>query len=207
VSQAPAWLSYAAPIVAAVALFVSVGTYRRAGPRIRAKLTVSPLSVQAGVTDDFMLALTVTNKGLAPVDLKGFYLGISMLFLNGRIWEYTNEDIYEGENLIYRLEGGSTRSWTLSSDEPRVRGSQMNRQNKTRTKITRGKLIHLPRLLSFVVTIDLGNGVQVNAPLSILQSFRYTRWAGTSNAAHRADLSEKDSRKPVESDDGSTPAG
>src|SRR4051794_28235974 len=127
-SAAPVWLSYVSPAIAMVALLISLATYRRAGPRIRARLILPEFPSAEGhdyvsylkglVDDDYILELRLYNRGLAAVDVSGFFSSIGLAAYHVSPFEFTSSDFYSGPALPMRLEGGSSQTWELSLVEP-----------------------------------------------------------------------------------------
>ncbi len=114
VPPAPAWLSYASPAVAALAFLLALATYRRAGPQVTARIQVSSGTAEDGFGSDLLITLRLANKGLAPVDIEALYIGLSAFSAAIRIGEIMNIDMVNGEQLPYRLEGTSVRTWVWS---------------------------------------------------------------------------------------------
>ncbi len=181
--QAPAWLSYAAPSIALVALIVSVvalgvaiATYRRAGPRVR--LTArSPWGWKIG-NNDLQLTVIARNSGLAPVQIVGVRLAFEGMFNLGFLpsLDLTNDDRYDGPDLKLTLANGHEAAWTFDAIAAMKRqfgenydGPAMpdlfSRPGALRHAIKRrlGRMLIPLSFLWFgiVAVVDLGNGVQV----------------------------------------------
>jgi hypothetical protein len=112
---APVWITYVTAGVAVVALMVSFATYLRAGPRIRVRMN-PPHNRRSSKDSD--LTVTVTNKGLAPVDVLAIILGFRSFFSLIYIVELSPAYRHTGEELPLRLEPGSQRKWSYKISEP-----------------------------------------------------------------------------------------
>jgi hypothetical protein len=122
-STAPAWLSYASPAIALLALLVSLATYRRAGPRIRAKLRLAEQTRREEIIDDILVTLSVKNTGHKPKKVYGFSVslpdvgGVARIaglgLVRGVFLKITAEDIYAGEALPHEVPETDRREWTL----------------------------------------------------------------------------------------------
>jgi hypothetical protein len=145
VTAAPVWLSYAAPTIALVALLVSLATYRRAGPRIRARLSVPDFPSAEGedvfsyistiVENDFILTLRLYNRGLAAIDVTGFFASVGLSGYHISPFEFTQSDFYSGPSLPIRLEGGSSQTWELSLVEPLKRLAVLDEPARLQHKV------------------------------------------------------------------------
>jgi hypothetical protein len=117
-TAAPAWLSYASPAIALLALLVSLNTYRRAGPRIRARMTL----VRSRFTlemDGLLLFLAVRNRGLSPNEVRRLTLvadnlpGAGSHPLHLFYEDVRAKDVVQGPRLPYELGGLSNANWVV----------------------------------------------------------------------------------------------
>jgi hypothetical protein len=172
---APAWLSYASSAVALLALGVAVATYRRAGPNIKAKMTLAPLSTGQIVGDDYLINLRVNNTGLAPIDLLGFYVALNFL-VNLKAVKFDNSDISSGEPLPFRIDSSSEKQWTLSVMRSLIRTKSRGRPYGLKLGFSRHAVLNAYafwRPLSLLgITIALGNGMTAHAGLSLWQAIK-----------------------------------
>ena len=176
-TAAPVWLSYAAPTIALVALLVSLATYRRAGPRIRARLSVPDFPSAEGedvfsyistiVESDFILTLRLYNRGLAAIDVTGFFASVGLSVYHISPFEFTQSDFYSGPSLPIRLEGGSSQTWELSL-EPLRRLAVLDEPARLQHKLN---ILQFLNPFSFArplagISVALGNATEVIAHIS-----------------------------------------
>jgi hypothetical protein len=171
---APVWLSYASPAVAAVALCVSFATFRRAGPRIKGKLTVPNLPKPTTTSrsaylaqllnEDVVLTIRLFNSGLAGVEIIGFFAAFGLQGIQFTTFEFTDDDVYTGEKLPYRMDGGSSKTWALSLVEP------LSRLNTTDLKLNKVRFRFFRSLVGGLwavtpnagVVVALGNATEIH---------------------------------------------
>jgi hypothetical protein len=172
-SAAPAWITYATGVVAVVALIVSLATYRRAGPIVRASVKIFSLPSGDRPGDDLALALTVGNRGLASIDILAMHYGATSAFgVQVFVAEFTNADVYDGPALPFRLDGNAARTWILSVRETLRRASSASAPMKVepRIRLRPSVLREFAYLPSLSVAIDLGNSNEVIARLGYWKS-------------------------------------
>jgi hypothetical protein len=169
---APAWLTFVTAAISVTSLMISLATYRRAGPRVRV-VAKTPGTLRHSLENfDIDLHLTVYNSGLAPVDIVSTSLAGRVSFLSMSVLRLDNADMYEGVDLPYRLEPGSSRTLIYSLRQPLVRS--IGQYVTTKKWPGRSFRINLSSLLfpfswsldllfPAVVVVDLGNGVQVSS--------------------------------------------
>lgn len=137
--SAPAWVSYASPAVALLALAVSLATYRRAGPKIRIKFPHTVVRLAANAP------LDIRNAGLAPIDIVALRL---------RLFNRSGPTLRElplaaeSTRVPVRLEGGSGIVFQVQLDELHTMIRTSSRRRKPAS-----------------IVVDLGNGAQVNHPV------------------------------------------
>lgn len=183
-STAPAWLSYASPAIAIVALLVAAATYRRAGPRIRVKAnTVKPWGKPA---DELDIEIRIINCGLAQVqvvEVSAAYVWVND-FVAASV-RLTKDDMYEGPDLPAKLEGGHSMLMTydVKSAISREYGPRSEARAKFKkqmqglagvktfwrigweTVLRSPNYLLLPGLPRAVVLVSLGNGTAVSVTL------------------------------------------
>jgi len=118
------WISCGSLGVAIAALLTSLATYRRAGPRIRVKVSLpvnwrdlktreTLASSRESLKGRLDLTISIFNKGLSPVDITAIRFAVRAGPTLAYVTEFTEFDIPAGSLLPYRLEGGSKRVWSL----------------------------------------------------------------------------------------------
>lgn len=180
---APAWLSYASPVIALVALLVSLATYRRAGPRVRVDASAS--KNWKGPNDDLEVTIVARNTGLAPVQVSSIRLALDYVGLDAFIptLNLTNEDCREGSPLKFKLEGNHEEVWRFDVIAAMKRQFGEDYEGFSLAKPTpwlvmKSAMLAIRSFLSLLVpglglrfvgvvaVVDLGNGIQVtSAPL------------------------------------------
>jgi hypothetical protein len=116
VQSAPAWLSYASPAVALVALLVSVATYYRAGPRVEVDAT-SPWHWKPS-DGDLQVTVVVRNTGLAPIQIVSVRIAARLVTPHLTMAFYvpfSNDDAYEGPDFPLKLEPGHQQTWVFDA--------------------------------------------------------------------------------------------
>jgi hypothetical protein len=123
---APAWLAYAAATIALLAMIVATMSYRlaratfkRAGPDIRASVESSGVLVDAGRGVDHFVYLRLTNRGLAPVQIRQFVVQQTMVpfdrLFERRSWFSADvQAIRNGPDLPDQLGAGDSEYWMLN---------------------------------------------------------------------------------------------
>lgn len=120
------WPDYASPaiafgalLVALVSLSISLATYRRAGPDVRAHYWISEAAEpRENETSAPPLGVEVsaTNRGLAAVEIGSFILQRGSSSGKTFRWRFRMEEEFElkqGPNFPLKLEAGTTRTWSF----------------------------------------------------------------------------------------------
>lgn len=185
VNATPDWLSYATPAVAllalmvsAIALGVSVATYRRAGPRVKVRVW-APRGWKE--TDERLhISITAWNSGLAPVQVVGIRLA-TPFGDKAPLYELVNfneVDRVEGPQLKAVLSPGTEETWVFDAFAALTRryggiesssntveqpgSSRRGRLGSTIKRLYKKWLMAAHRTpIRVYVVLDLGNGVQV----------------------------------------------
>jgi hypothetical protein len=160
---APAWLSYTSAAIALVALAVSIATYLRAAPRVRARLRCTTAWGQAPFRD-MRFELKITNSGLAPVDVAHIYCGFTSLGITRMAFELTSRSSCSGPDLPYRLESNSVRKWEFTlnglANERRKHAAQSEQERiLAALKNFATQPIRTMIRSGFFVEVELGNGI------------------------------------------------
>ncbi len=158
VAEAPAWLSYASPAIALVALLVATAsvllaraTYRRAGPDVRARYWVALNSEELpAARAPLVVIITARNRGLASVDVERLILqrgDFSGKHFQWRFYVDETGELEDGPKLPVRLEAGTKRTWVYG-----LREINLNRKTATESSEMDSALRHAQLI------IELGDG-------------------------------------------------
>jgi hypothetical protein len=185
----PAWVPYVSLglaglslLVAAISATYASRTFNRAGVRVR----VSSTWFSAG-EDAVRVHVRVTNRGLAPVGLRGIRVGLHIAPLLIPLGHVPTGDTRYGPALPYRLEGSDTQEWmfdtrsifdrTTAREAARayVRATQGNTLKlalRPQTLRFAGRFMFLPlrairTFMGLQLAVELGNGVEARSRASI----------------------------------------
>ena len=105
---APAWVSYAALGISAIAAIVSFLGYRASGPRIHLKVQYVG---QDAATRRVVATFTVVNKGRGDTSIVGFH--VTPYGERNPVVEVENDKV-DGPTLPHRMEGNSQETWSAN---------------------------------------------------------------------------------------------
>jgi hypothetical protein len=184
VNVATVWISIAALAVSIVSLAFAIATYRRAGPRIRAKVFSSWADLIEH-RNGAEFRLRVSNRGLAACEVKSAYLALQWFGLVVFPLEITSDDISGAEEFPLELKGGSDRTWKLDLSAMLERELQNHIEHYIEKRwwrmLRRVRWLHLlsPLLLltflwstGWVVVVESGGDREVTSRAQ----FRLTMW-------------------------------
>lgn len=209
--QAPAWLSYASPVIALIALVFSVLTYRRAGPRVKVTAASTPRNWTLDEEGELLLTVVVRNTGLAPVQIVG--LSFNFIYL---IAELTPEDCYEGPDTPVTLQGGHQQKWIFDANQAILRGTVENlnflksilEKKGLSANVAFFRLLANLRFIYWVAAVaDLGNGIQVRTRPILSLTLSMMRFAIAWNRAEKKDRKTSLSRQEEDGASGENAGG
>jgi hypothetical protein len=158
---APAWVTYVTAGIALAAFAVSIQTYRRAGARIKVHMTL-PRDWNSATAPD--VTITITNGGLAPISIQKFRMGLQLGGSVLHVADLTNNDLYAGQNLPYRLDGQDAKEWVFSLEEALIRETKSARALPKKPDRLRGKI---RAVLNFLIRPEMRNQFSLLRRLSL----------------------------------------
>lgn len=180
---APAWLSYLAPVLAIISIFVSVASYRRSGPRVKVQ-AIPPINWKAS-NSTLPITVFARNSGLAPIQIVGVRAQIRFFAATSMTPAINlGEELVTGKATPLTLTNGHQEEWIFNllpafHDSFSLQGILSHfgslgiTRDSSRARIffvaskyaLNGLGIALRRgvIPGLYVIIDLGNGVQVQS--------------------------------------------
>jgi hypothetical protein len=192
-ATAPVWLTYVSAAIALLAMLISLATYRRAGPRVWAKVYISTFPDDAP-DNDLLVTLRLSNHGLAAQDVLGAHWGFSWSPVSVKAVQLHNEDISEGEQLPIRLDGRSTKTWVFSLRKTMKR---LAASGDVRSLIKPSYKLHWYSFIpimwhhkiipAFAIAVDLGTN-EIEARISLRSTYKLLRLLAAYDKAHANSL-------------------
>lgn len=143
-SNAPAWVSYAALALSSLSLVLAGLTYRAGGPRLR-------LRAEANAAEGAAFKLTVVNAGRAAVTVEGFHVTPY-----GERKPAAAVGEVAGPSLPHRLEAHASESWHVDALPAAREYDAMVRSGRLRP--------HSSWPSRFRFTVAAGNGKSAHDP-------------------------------------------
>ncbi len=114
------------------------------------------------------MTLRLYNRGLAAIDVTGFFASVGLSVYHVSPFEFTQSDFCSGPSLPLRLERGSSQTWELSLVQPLTRLAVLDEPARLQHKVN---ILQFLKPFSFArpsagVSVALGNATEVIAHIS-----------------------------------------